>query len=124
MNFIYGLETGRRLDDRRSSNKSKTKAFFAMVRSIPTWRFLEPYESEIRRYDDAFRTPEFHKHSTIRAALLRGELLNITEILNLVNRGGNNIWENVVAIVSGVKPSAFCDLHLGPDGQVDKRYLE
>lgn len=124
MNLVYCLETGERLDDRRSSKRSKRAIFFTMVRSTPKWRFLEPYEVQIQKYDESFRTPEFHKHSTIRAAFLEGTTLSSYDISDLINLGINFIWENVLDIVSGKKASRFTSLHYGPDGQVEKRYLE
>jgi len=124
MNFIYGLETGKRLDDQKSAKRSKRAAFFRMVQRTPRWRFMEPYEAEIRQYDNKFRTPELHKSSPTRVAALLGARLFGPETLHLINRDVNAIWENVIAIVGGKKPHAFTNVHFGPDGELDRRFLE
>jgi hypothetical protein len=85
---------------------------------------MEPYEAEIRQYDDKFRTSELQKHSATRAAALLGAPLFGPETLNLINRDINAIWENVIAIVGGNKAHAFTNLHFGPDGVLDRRFLE
>src|SRR4051794_31244281 len=68
MNLVYLLETGKHLEKRRS----KKAAFDQWLRSEAPekWRILEPYGAEVQRFDDRFRTPEFHKNSMLRAGLL------------------------------------------------------
>lgn len=127
MNFIYHLETGELLEQKVSNKRSKRKIFFDFVRSTPKWRFFEPYERELQSYEDSFRTPEFHKSSVLRAELFGNRVNDPNELLKLVNRVSNVLWENIMAIVSGKKPRHFTDLHKDPNDpnqMIDKRFLE
>lgn len=127
MNFIYYLETGELLEQKVSTKKSKRKVFFDFVKATPKWRFFEPYEGELQKYEDSFRTPEFHKSSVLRAELFGNRVNDPNDLLKLVNRVLNVLWENITAIVSGKKPSHFTDLHsdpTDPNQMIDKRYLE
>jgi hypothetical protein len=65
----------------------------------------------IERYDDRFRTPEFHKGSILRKELLGGAKIDLNELLELVNRATNAIWENLTSIVGGGDAIHFTDLH-------------
>ncbi len=126
MNFIYYLETGELLEKKVSNKKSKRKIFFDFVKATSKWRFLEPYERELQNYEDKFRTPEFHKNSILRAELFGNRVNDPNDLLNLVNRVLNVLWENITAIVAGQKPSHFTDLHsdpADPNQVIDKRFL-
>jgi hypothetical protein len=127
MNFIYHLETGELLEQKVSNKKSKRKVFFTFVKTTPKWRFLEPYEFELQGYEDKFRTPEFHKSSILRAELFGNRVNDPNELMKLFNRALIVVWDNVMAIVSGKKPSHFTDLHADqndPNQMVHKRFLE
>lgn len=120
MQAIYYLENGRPIE-----GKSVKKKFFQWVRSTPRWRFLEPYETVIERYDSLFRTPEFHKASILRAELFGSRIIDANDLLEPLNRATNVVWENVSAIVAGGTAHAFTDLHFLPGDEVaiDPRYL-
>lgn len=120
MNLIYLLETGEPLEHA----KSKKTKFFKFVAGSARWRFLEVYESELRRYDDELRTPEYHKSSVLRAELLGGPKIDTNEVLSLLNGVMNNLWENLLSIVGGGKARTFSDLHLTSSGDIDPRYLQ
>ena len=122
MNFVYYLETGASLEDKVSGKKSKQKVFFDYVTANRKWIFLEPYKNEIYKYDKSYRTPEFHKSSILRAELFGNRQSDPDDLLILVRRAMNVVWENILAIVSGEKPSHFTDLHYDADGLVDKKY--
>jgi hypothetical protein len=124
MNFVYYLETGQLLEHKVSGKKSKRKVFFNFVKTTPKWRFLEPYEKELQIYEESFRIPEFHKSSVLRAELFGNRLNNPNDLIKLVNRATNIIWENILAIISGQEPSYFTDLHFDPHREIDKRYME
>jgi hypothetical protein len=121
MQSIYYLENGRSIEAR-----SVKKKFFQWVRRTPRWRFLEPYEGVIERYDSSFRTPEFHKHSILRAELFGSRKIDPNDLLEPLNRATNVIWENVSAIVAGGTANSFTDLHFvaGSDFGIDPRYLD
>ena len=98
MNFIYYLETGEDIE-KKVSRRSKRSLFFNFVASSPRWRFLEPYGPLLEGYDDAFRTPEYHKSSVLRAELLGSRKVDPNELLKLVNNAINNLWDNILSIV-------------------------
>ncbi len=122
MNFVYYLETGETLEGKVSGKRSKRKVFFEFLDGAPRWRWLEPYGRALQAYEDKFRTPEFHKSSVLRAELFGKRTNDPQELLDLVNRAMNGIFENVIAIVSGKKPYRFTDLHDDADGNFVERY--
>ena len=124
MNFVYRLETGDELDNRTSRRRSKRAAFFEFASGAPAWRFLVPYANELEEYENKFRTPEFHKGSVLRAELLGNKENNATDLLKLLNRAMNVIWENVLQALRGEPPSHFTDLHTQQDGSIDPEYTE
>lgn len=128
MNLIYYLEKGEELEKKASGKRSKKKVFFKFVEDTPKWRFLEPYEQVIVDYDNAYRTPEFHTDSTLRANLLRGTVVEPRALHELLNRALNSIWGNLLAIVAGDKASTFTELHrVDPRdfwSGIDPKYLE
>lgn len=102
MGLVYFIETGAE-DIPRSAKRSVKKTFFDMCKANPQWKWLVPYDPVITRYDDQFRTPELHKRSTLRSLLMRGEDLAAPteEILSLLNSAMNQVWDNILSIVSG-----------------------
>lgn len=122
MNFVYYLESGKEL--KVSSRRSRRRAFFAFVRKSPRWRFLEPYETVLQAYEDSYRTPEVHGSSVLRSELLGQRNIDPNQLLELINRSMNNIWENMVSIVGGGKAQSFSDMHSSREHIIDPRYLE
>lgn len=118
MNLVYYLETGNDLEGR----KSKKKAFFTLVNDLPRWCWLLPYGDVLTRYDEAFRTPEFHKHSVLRAVFTGSKDVDANDLLGLVNRA-TEILDNIRAVLREGKPISFSDLHLDAGGNVDPKYL-
>lgn len=127
MNLIYYLETGRELETRKSSRRSKKAAFFrwAADEAPPNWRFMSAYESSISNYDQNFRTPEFHKHSVLRSELLGQKTIDLNALLNPINLVANAVWENMLAIICGGSPTTFTGVHMLNDQShiIDPRYL-
>lgn len=123
MNFVFFLETGEILDDKVPRKKSKKSFFFAEIIKYPNWKFLEPYYVELQKYDDSFRTPEFHKSSILRKELLGRRDTDPDDLMNLINRAINVIWENALSITKGNQPTHFTDLHCTESGSLDKRFL-
>jgi hypothetical protein len=107
MQAIYFLGNGRPIDGRSVKGK-----FFKWVRTESKWAFLEPYESVVEGFDDRFRTPEFHKGSILRKELLGGAAVQPNDLLQLVNRATNAIWQNLNSIVEGGEARLFTDLHM------------
>ena len=122
MNAVYYLETGEVLENRVSGNKSKLKVFFNFIETTPRWSYLKPYRREIMEFDRRFRTPEFHKGSILRGELFGRKNCSPTELLSLINRMSNGIWDLLLARVSGTEPHTFTDLHLMADGTVDPEF--
>lgn len=118
MNLVYYLETGEDLEGR----KSKKKAFFALMGERPRWRWLLPYGEVLTSYDDAYRTPEFHKFSVLRAVLTGSREIEANDLLRLTNRA-TEILDNIRSVVREGKPQSFSDLHLDGEGNIDRRYL-
>ena len=116
MGLVYFIETGTE-DIPRSGNRSAKRTFFEMCDSAPQWRWLVPYRDHIGDYDDRFRTPEVHKRSTLRSRLMRGEDLaeQSNEILSLLNSAMNQVWDNVVSIVSGGGVVSLGSVHMADD---------
>lgn len=115
MNFVYFLEEGDELEKLVSGNKTKSKVFFQFVGKSQKWAFLLPYQNELKKYDERLRTPEVHKNSILRSALLKEQEVDSKEILNLINRAMNVIWENMISIVSGDQPTHFTDIHVATE---------
>jgi hypothetical protein len=126
MRAVFWVETG--TDLTRSSSKSLKSKFFNWTDKQPpsTWRFLSAYRQVISVHDDSLRTPEFHKHSVLRAWIFRDtEPFDANDLHILTNYLGNNVWPNVLSIVSGHSPSSFSDVHLIADEsrRIDPIYL-
>ena len=106
MQAIYFLEHGKPIE-----GKSVKGRFFAWVRTEPKWLFLEPYERVVEEFDSKFRTPEFHKGSILLKELMGNAPTSPNDLLELVNRAMNTIWENLLSIVGGETARVFTDLH-------------
>lgn len=118
MNLVFYLETGKDLD----SKKSKKTAFFNLIEASSRWNWLAPYAAVLTKYDDAFRTPEFHKHSVLRAVLMGSREVDSNDLLQLVNRA-TEILDNLRWVIRDGKPQSFSDLHLDENNEIDQRYL-
>jgi hypothetical protein len=102
MAWVYFIETGRD-GIPRSGDRSAKRTFFDMCDTTPCWKWLGAYRADIMRYDERFRTPEVHSLSTLRARLMKNEDGNEieNEILGPLNDAMNQVWENIISIVSG-----------------------
>lgn len=103
---IYFLETGRDPD-----GKSVRRRFFGVLADwSPRWDLLAEFESEINRYDQKYRTPEYHKGSVLRRELLGGEEVDANDLLSPMTPLMNGLWPVMMANVQG---SAHNILRLG-----------
>lgn len=122
MNWLYYLETGAELEKKVSGSKSKRKVFFEDMLASEEWRFLEPYRSMLDRYDLAYRAAESHKSSVLRGKFMRGENVDLNELLSTVNSAINALWDNVMSIVGGGHATNFTELHMNEKGELDSKY--
>lgn len=104
MNFVYYLETGKSLVV--GGNKSKKAKFFEYI-SGTKWSFLEDFKEYIEWFDNAWRTPETHKGSKLRARLLAGTMDNdeVNRILGLVSIVTNSFYVNLMLILKDQPPA-------------------
>jgi hypothetical protein len=123
MNFVYYLELGEDLENKVSGRKSKRKVFFDFVESHQYWVFLSPYAAELDYYEQNYRGPEAHKASRLRAALLKGQDVDMQELFALLHNAMTAIWQNILNIVQGRPPSVFTKLHHDSSGKLDPKYL-
>jgi len=86
------------------------RAFFKWASKTPRWSFLEVYEPIVTKFDDSFRTPEYHKHSIVRSHMLYGLRIDENEILTMVNRA-HPVPRNVLSVVRTGWNESFTDLH-------------
>jgi len=103
--WIYFIENGCDIAGRSIKGR-----FFAWASATPCWRFLEVYEALVDKFDQTYRTAEYHKHSVVRALMLHGTTIGDNELLTMVN-GANPIPRNVVQIVREGWINQFVDLH-------------
>ncbi|MGI5826777.1 MAG: hypothetical protein ACOX50_05200 [Patescibacteria group bacterium] len=104
MNFVYYLETGKRLENGVSKRQSKKQIFWKAVNEkFPNWCFLKDYEDFIEGFDNQLRTPEVHKCSTLRVRFMENSVPDPDILLTLLNIS-MNIWQNVFSIVKGEEP--------------------
>jgi hypothetical protein len=101
MHLLYHLETGEELEEKVTGRRSKRKEFFERMLGSDRWQFLEPYRLMLDRYEAAYRNPESHKRSVLRAKLMTGVSVDANELLRLVNSATNALWDNMVSIVGG-----------------------
>jgi len=120
MQSIYYLEWGKSIE-----GKSVKGKFFNWARSTQTWQFLVPYEAVIEEFDQNYRTPEFHKGSRLRGEILGSAKIDLNELMTLLNRAVNGVWDNLTSITTGGHAIAFTDLHMTPGGNldIDPKYL-
>lgn len=118
--WIYFIENGQDIE-----GHSVKKRFFVWASVTPCWRFLEVYEALVGKFDQTYRTAEYHKHSVVRAHMLHGTTIDDNELLKMVN-AANPIPRNVVQIMREGWTNHFTDLHF-IDGDykrgINKRYL-
>jgi hypothetical protein len=123
MTCVCHLATGDTLEAKKSKSRSKRTVFFEFVAAAAEWRWLEAYKGELQKYEDDFRTPEFHKNSFLRAELMgKYPERDLNEFSILLNRAMNCVWDNLLSIVSGGKARIFTDIHMTADGGVDEQY--
>jgi hypothetical protein len=125
MNLVYNLEFGKELDSAKPKSRSKKGFFFKEIREQGgfRWRWLLPYEKVIEDYDSKFRTAEFHKNSVLRSQFIGMKEIGPNDLLTLVNRFINVVWDNLLDIVSGKEPAHFTDLHMTGEHKIDPQYL-
>jgi hypothetical protein len=118
MNLIYYLENGRDLGGR-----SKKKPFFRWIDSNAgkKWVYLAPYEAVIEEHDERFRTPEFHKNSTLRKEILE-QTLDLNEIMKSIDHFTNGMWDTILQIMRGEPLTRFSTLHFEKDFELYPRY--
>jgi len=98
MNFIYFLETGKDLEVKNSSKKSR---FFKFATTSDKWAFLEDYKSFIDWFDDSLRTPEVHKGSVLRRHFMTDTNVPDDKIAGLLNIVMNVFWPSLIEILQG-----------------------
>lgn len=97
MNFCYLLIEGKELDSKRSKKKrfkewAETKGFV----------FFEDILLLMEQYDNAFRTPEVHKFSRIRSAIVKDEKFTaIGYAFAIIVKFGTNVYPNILRILEG-----------------------
>ncbi len=104
MNAVYYLDTGTELEDKVTNRKSKKAVFFKRVSEVDAWKPLGSAEKLLEWYDNSFRTPEYHKSSVLRSALLGRALIDDSELLDPVNMVLNGVWETIAAAIDGDRP--------------------
>lgn len=100
---LYYMETGKR-ELPKTSNRSAKTAFFKWVETTETWAWLAPYASEVTEHDERYRTPEYHKHSVLRARIFDRQGPEPNDMMRLSNLTRNAIWPNILSIVGGGAP--------------------
>lgn len=97
MGLVYRLEEGR-----ETPGRSIRRAFFNQLPQWrPRWDVLAEWEARIDKYDRLFRTPEFHKNSTLRASIFREEAVDPNEIMALGAPVMNGFWDVLKANIAG-----------------------
>jgi hypothetical protein len=97
MRCIHYLETG--TDPEGTHTR---RVFFRKLPAwSPRWDLLAEFESEIKTYDEGFRTPEYHKGSILKRELLGGAAVDINEVLGLMMPITNGVWTVMMSNVKG-----------------------
>lgn len=97
MNFCYLLIEGKELET-KNSKKKKFKRWAEEHRFV----FLEDILELIEQYDNAYRSPEVHKFSRIRSAVVSGKEFSAQEYATVVmNLFGINVYPNMLLILQG-----------------------
>lgn len=98
MGLVYRLEEGSDVPGR-----SIRRTFFKQLPQwSPRWDVLAEWEPRIDKYDRLFRTPEFHKNSTLRASIFREEAIDPNEIMALEAPVSSGFWDVLKANVAGL----------------------
>ncbi|MBI2777950.1 MAG: hypothetical protein HYX57_11910 [Chloroflexi bacterium] len=107
MRFIYYFEFGR-----EPEGKSVQRRFFRDIpESNPRWGWMAPYRAMIERYDEDFRTPEFHQGSKLRTELHGSPRLDANDLMAPLNHAVNTIWHNAMENVKHGTSFVFGGLH-------------
>lgn len=122
MNLLYYLETGEELENKVTRRRSKRTVFFERMLVEDRWRFLEPYGPMLERYESAYRSPESHKSSVLRAELMGRADVDPQDLLRLMNSAINALWENMLSIISGGRPTHFTEMHMNDERELDPKY--
>ena len=97
MSFVYRLEEGKGIE-----GKSIRRTFFKRQPKWGSrWQVLVEWEARIDKYDSLYRTPEFHKNSTLRASIFR-EAIDPNLIGALLTPVMGGFWEVLTANIAGV----------------------
>jgi hypothetical protein len=97
MRLIYFLEEGQ-----DPPGKSVRRRFFrTLPRWSPRWDLLKEWESEIDAYDQAYRTPEYHKGSILKKELLGGGKVDPNSLMSLLTPIMNGMWTLIMTNVQG-----------------------
>jgi hypothetical protein len=83
------------------------------------------YGALVGKFDQTYRTVEYHKHSVVRARMLHGTTIDDNDLLKMVN-AANPVPRNVVQIMQEGWINHFTDLHcIEGDYKrgINKRYL-
>jgi hypothetical protein len=110
MNFVFHLATGEVLEQKVSKKRSKRRVFSERILSDPNWSFLTPCMEALHAFEESLRSPEYHKGSPLRAALMANRLPDGGKVLQPLNLALNVWWENLLAIVRGDRPYIFYEL--------------
>jgi hypothetical protein len=103
MNLVWFMEHGSDMDGTRS----KKQRFFKWVRESPSEQFdwLLPFESYIERYDQRFRTPEFHKNSVLRGEFMGEDSIDPNVLLGPINAICAIAYDNLLSVVKSERPA-------------------
>jgi hypothetical protein len=105
MRLIHFLEVGSDAD-----GKHTQRVFFReLPKWSPRWDVLAEFQSEINRYDESYRTPEYHKGSILKRELLGGATVDINEVLGLITPITSGVWTVPMSNVRG-EPHTFLGL--------------
>ena len=118
MNLVYHLETGRSLDVKGSK---KTK-FFYFLKDHEKWHFLAAYRDTVTTFDDALRTPEYHKSSVLRSVFMGNKRIEFSKYRELYGSLLNTFWENFRSIAAGGKATHRTNVHLDDDGNLKDEF--
>jgi hypothetical protein len=109
--LIYYLEFGKDLSsDARGSRKGR---FFKDIGEDDLrWGWMSVYQPVIARYDDLFRTPEFHSGSRLRKELEGAPPPDANGLLEPLNASMNVVWKNLLVVVAGGSQFSFDLMHM------------
>lgn len=97
MQSIYFLEKGS-----NPEGKHTQRAFFReLPKWSPRWDLLAEFQSEVSKFDESFRTPEYHKGSILKKELFGGDAVDMNEVLGLTTPIINGVWTILISNVIG-----------------------